>query len=47
MTRIYKNAEITKNMNGNWIVKLANGLMSQHSTLKGAKEYIDLMSVTE
>lgn len=42
MTRTYKGQEITRNMNGKWIVKWAKGGLSQHATLEDAKEQISI-----
>lgn len=42
-TRIYKGHEITRNHDGKWIVRRANGSLSQHATLADAKEAITII----
>ncbi len=42
-TRTYKGHEITRNHDGKWIVRRANGSLSQHATLADAKEAISIM----
>lgn len=42
-TRIYKGHEITRNHDGKWIVRRANGSLSQYATLADAKEAITII----
>ncbi len=46
-TRTYKGHEITRNHDGKWIVRRANGSLSQHATLADAKEAITIMVEVE